>query len=229
MAIVQSAKHVETVIPSSQAELPNPRTYFINTPTRQRRAAFRRAITSAGIFVHPIGEIVDAVRGVIDLVQPSEADSLLALCDRVAADNGLNMDAIDGKNWSELAQSIGKVSPDVARMLADNNYYNAMAPLVAASFFLTGWENLPFAFRRGLDGLVPGDLLEQIEDGDLAEIWLKILVLMAPSRADEKNSASPALSPTSQAPTVSAEEPLNSPQTAAPGSSSASDTSATQS
>ena len=87
--------------------------------------------------------------------------------------------------YIEIEQAMRR-HPNVSALIADRVDFNLMAPGLAASFALRGWDNVKAAFIRRA-GVVPDEVLDQLPEGDLQAIGWRAFTLMRPSESARKN------------------------------------------
>lgn len=208
--------------------------YLIATPTPMGRARYRQAMLAEGLRYWSRTAFCAAARDWLEQIAPENLEELLevvsgieTLTDETEATSGADPDARPVEpdserltllaKWGELSTMLTEQSPRVAKMAGDNKLFLDMTPYLAASLFVVGWENVPVAFRRGADRLVPMELLGELDEGDLGAVWLKIMSLMDVTAAQRKNSASPSGLHATANPSTTAP----APRTAAPGTSTA--------
>jgi hypothetical protein len=213
---------VEGHIAAADGKIP---TYHIRVPSGRGRAAWRRDVAMAGARLPAKAELFEALRSGVKAIGPSNLDELLAKLDLAEA-----IEAGKADPDADLAREISAFEtqmmgdPGYSVLVAARTYWFEIAPLIAASHFLTGWENLDLPFARKGDR-VPDDLLDALPQGHVQQIGLKAINLMSVSKDQEKNSASPSRSPA--APPLSIAAP-SLPTAGADGISSASATPRTQ-
>lgn len=182
----------------------NPPTYVLGVPTIAGKAELRRALASAGMRHWGRAEFGQAARNHIEAVRPENAAELIAVLDRVD-DLDLQVEpdpdavAEAERQWDELLSILATQSPEIARMFGDNLHYRSLSPYLSAALFLRGWENVGAEFRRAADGTVAMELLEELPERHVQEIFIKLNELMFVSRGQEKNSGSPSPSLVPQA------------------------------
>lgn len=76
--------------------------------------------------------------------------------------------------------------PTVAALMGDRAEFNLVAPGIAASYALRGWENVAVQYRR-VAGVVPDDVLSLLPPDDLAAVGWRALALMRPGDATRGN------------------------------------------
>ena len=190
--VILTAKGFERFTPEGSSV-----TYLIRIPTLGTKASFRRHCVAAGIQIWPKRELCRRAAITLRDVNPDNLDSLLDLVAEVeaAAEDGADLAEATLTAWTEISQQLRRFDPGFAGLVADNQHWTQLAPVIAARCFLAGWEGIDLAFKRGIDGLVPEDLLERIPEADLIAIGWRALQLMTPTGAQEKNSVSPPPSP----------------------------------
>ncbi|MFC5358261.1 hypothetical protein [Azospirillum himalayense] len=165
-----------------------------------QRAAFRRDLTASGATYPGEAALSKAMREAIDAANPVNRDELLALIDEFDAANPGDIVDPDALNDLEtivrIARAMGGRFPALE---GDRIYWLDVAPIIACRHFLLGWEGVktedgtdaPFD-RRG--GLTTDETLQHLEENDLKAVGYKIMTLMRPTKAQEKNSVSPSQS-----------------------------------
>lgn len=205
--------------PEEEAHKPDAPVYLIGVPTVRGRSAYRRRLAQEGVVYWPEKELAARAREVIDAASVPDIEDLHHAID--AFELGFPGEADEKSRlaqiWGDLAVSLHRNDPKFAAMRGDNQYFIDMVPVIAASMFLVGWENVNLPFSRDPDGCVPMEIISQIPANHLYGIWSKT---REPSEAQRKNSNAPLSSPSCQETSTVASEL----QTEASGRSAESDT-----
>lgn len=191
--------------------------YHLRVPRLYERAKFWRAVNTHGV-TYPSDSKLDAA--LLAAIERSglDADTLAAFrtlveANRAAAEAGGD----EAKEFAESdeAQRLAAIERDV--MAADPAYaglaaarveYVSVMNLVAFQMFVAGWINAkdsggtPVGYKRAFD-LVDEEAMGYLPDADIAAVGTRIIGLLRPSKAQEKNSASPRPSQDSPAPSPS--------------------------
>ena len=204
--------------------------YRLAVPSHLQRAAFRRDLLATGATYAGDKALYAALRADIEAISPDNLDEALEIIDAVEA-VGKPADAAPElrDRYTEIARIARGLGGRYAGVEGDFEFYLSVAPFIACRHFLLGWEGVkdaagtdaPFV-RRG--NLTTDETLGHLDENELRAVGFKILNLMQPTKAMEKNSASPSRSASSRtlSPTAKKKRP-----TARRGTSSATDTSAT--
>ncbi|MDR6770383.1 hypothetical protein [Azospirillum sp. BE72] len=204
--------------------------YRLAVPSHLQRAAFRRDVLAAGAIFSGYKALYAALRADIEAIGPANLDEALEIIDAVeAAGNPADADAELRDRFTEIARIARGLGGRYAGVEGDFEFYLSVAPFIACRHFLMGWEGVkdaagtdaPF-IRRG--NLTTEETLGHLGENEVREIGFKILNLMQPTKAMEKNSVSPSRSASSRtlSPTAKKKRP-----TARRGKSSANGTTAT--
>jgi hypothetical protein len=201
-------------------------TYLIQVPDLVAKARYRRAMKSIGGRIWPRSVMAGAAKDEIEAASPENAAALLAICERYTQ---MSDDLPDGEKqeivtvWMELSRVLHGSGGGFAAMVADNEFWMEISPLIATRCFLIGTDSL--ALKRGPDGLIPAQTLESAVPVDhIGPIGWRALSLFEPTEAETKNSASPQPSPSGPVSSTAA----SALPTEANGTSSESTTSAIQ-
>ncbi|MBI1243762.1 MAG: hypothetical protein GC202_02060 [Alphaproteobacteria bacterium] len=221
----ERAAHLDAVHAALKAVDGKPPTYHVRVPSLRARAAWRRDVAQAGARMPSNGDLFEALRAALREVGPANLDELLEKVDhaeamasgRIERDSGL------AREVAALETQL-MASPTYAVLVAARTYWYDVAPVIAASHFLAGWDNvdIPFVSARGL---VPEETLRELPQGHAVEIGFKAISMMAVSGQDAKNSASRSPSPAALQLTQAARDPQ---MAAAGGNSMGNSTSETQ-
>ncbi len=202
-----------------------PRAYILAVPGLMERAAWRRDLNAAGARYYDDQALLRALQKQIAVAldeDDPERERLVGLIeDFIAAPAGTAPEEMRAE-IDQVELVIRGASVEYASMLAARAHWLDVAPIMACRHFLRAQENPDKVFRRR-HGLIDDAELVAIPEAEMLEVGFRIIGLMTPSKAQEKNSAPPSLSPA--APTTSPAE--NEPPTAAGGTSSATTTSET--
>ncbi len=207
--------------------------YFLKTPTKMDKAAYRRALAAAGAVPAPRDEMRKMLREGVEAIFATgdtvERDQWLGVLDAVADAEALQevgspdgeqpspeaLDALQAR-LEELGRVVRRTYPPYAQRFADNIFFAEVARVMAVRHFVTDWEGFGAAMPRGSDGFMTDGAMEIIPDDHMAAIDERLADLMALSETDAKNSDSP--SPGDSSPMNSAAastEPQPSPPSAA--------------
>ncbi len=173
---------------SDSAASPAP-VYLIAVATLRERIDFRRALAATGARFPSNGEIVARIAALIDEIVLDEdrpaARELVAEFEAASAAGEPPADLLTALDRFE--QKLRPHDAELSQMAAERTYWIGMAPLIAASVFLRGWENLPVKFIRRR-GCVPEDVLWQLPESHVVAIGWRALELMnAPTGTAAKN------------------------------------------
>lgn len=222
----------QAMIDAVQAEIdaaPQP-VYRLAVPSHLQRAAFRRDLLATGATYAGDKALYAALRADIEAIFPDNLDEALEIIDAVeAVGKPADADPELRDRYTEIARIARGLGGRYAGVEGDFEYYLSVAPFIACRHFLLGWEGVkdaagtdaPF-IRRG--NLTTEETLGHLDENEMRAVGFKILNLMQPTKAMEKNSASPSRSASSRtlSPTAKKKRP-----TARRGTSSATGTSAT--
>lgn len=174
-------------------------TYHIAVPTILQRHAYRRDVVAAGARYPSDKDLLEILRaGIRAVVRDDAQGPLIDLVDNYEAVSGDPQKLADDpdllKDIAEIEETIAKHYPAYAEAQADRTYWLGVAPIIAFKHFVRGWDGLDTAYTaRG--GRVADECLEQVPEADVLAVGWKILGLMNPSLAQEKNSESRSPSP----------------------------------
>lgn len=175
------------------ARFDSPPRYLVKVPTFMERAAFRRDLTATGARFHSDEDLLVVLRRqVAAALEPDdpEAERLLGIIDDYrAAPRGEAAPELR-EEVDRLEQVIRGASSEYAAMVAARAHWLEVAPIVACRHFLRGTENPDHVFARK-NGLVSEADLGTLPEGEMMEVGYHIMSLMQPTKAQEKNSASP--------------------------------------
>lgn len=124
-----------------------------------------------------------------------------------------------------LTRAVRRGYPAYAEAVADAEHFDEMFALEAVRAFVGGWEGegLP-PYRRGLDGLVPAEVIEDLPDFDVEFVGALVRGRLQLAAATVKKSVSPSIGRSSPA-SSTASEPA--PKTTATDGGSAAASAAT--
>lgn len=222
----------QTMIDAVQAEIdaaPQP-VYRLAVPSHLQRAAFRRDLLATGATYAGDKALYAALRADIDAISPDNLAEALEIIDAVeAAGKPADADPELRDRYTEIARIARGLGGRYAGVEGDFEYYLSVAPFIACRHFLLGWEGVkdaagtdaPFV-RRG--NLTTDETLGHLDENEMRAVGFKVLNLMQPAKATEKNSASPSRSASSRKPSPTAKKKR---PTARRGNSSANGTTAT--
>lgn len=222
--------------PADLVDTPGAPVYLIAPGTSRTRAVFRRELTAQGV-QYPAAAVMyetlrDGVRygiaahlrdGWLDLIDQAEevasrrTEALRAAAEAAAAEG---VDGVDGalaklpelsaRERVELAtieSDIRRHYPPYAAVIADQQFYMDMAPIVAAQHFLVDWENVGHPFER-VRGVVDLALLDHaVGDAHTKAIGFRAMALLRPDATAEKNSPSRPGSPAGRGTSTEASKP----------------------
>jgi hypothetical protein len=193
---VFSRRQTDRFTPSQYRDNEDPPVFIIAPLTYRERARFNADLVACGVSRYPSNaEIIKAVRKALDEVDPEMAAPAIAIVESYAASEAIFR--ADGEpidiNVADAYQIIEdqmRLSPHVGRLMAARTMFNMLAPPLAAAHALRGWVNVDLRFRLSA-GIVPDDLLEQLDQVDVMEIGVRALELMRPNETDRKNLEAP--------------------------------------
>jgi hypothetical protein len=228
----KARSNFQSMIDATQAEIdaaPQP-VYRLAVPSHLQRAAFRRDLLATGATYAGDKALYTALRADIGAVGPDNLDEMLETIDAVeAVGKPADADPELRDRYIEIARIARGLGGRYAGVEGDLEFYLSVAPFIACRHFLVGWEGVkddagndaPFV-RRG--NLTTDETLGHLDENEMRAVGFKILNLMQPTKAMEKNSVSPSRSASSRtlSPTAKKKRP-----TARRGKSSANGTSAT--
>ena len=207
--------------------------YFLKTPTKMDKAAYRRALAAAGAVPAPRDEMRKMLREGVEAIfatgDPVERDQWLGVLDAVADAEALQeaenpegerrspaaLDELQAR-LEELGRVVRRTYPPYAQRFADNVYFAEVARVMAVRHFVTDWEGFGAAMPRGSDGFMTDGAMEIIPDDHMVAIDERLADLMALSETDAKNSGSPSHGDSSPKNSAAAStEPQPSPPSAA--------------
>lgn len=204
--------------------------YRLAVPSHLQRAAFRRDLLATGATYAGDRVLYAALRADIEAIGPTNLDEALEIVDAVeAVGKPADADPDLRDRYAEIARIARSLGGRYAGVEGDFEFYLSVAPFIACRHFLMGWEGVkdaagtdaPFV-RRG--NLTTDETLGHLDENEMRAVGFKILNLMQPTKAMEKNSASPSRSASSRTLSPTAKKKR---QTARHGKSSATATSAT--
>ncbi|KAA0579015.1 hypothetical protein FZ983_16965 [Azospirillum sp. B21] len=178
--------------------------YLLAVASHLQRAAFRRDLLATGATYAGDAALYAALREDLEAVAPVNLPELLAIVDEVEA-AGKPADAAPEvrDRWPGITRVARALGGRFAALEGDQEFYLSVAPIVACRHFLLGWENVDAPFtRRG--NLTTDETLAALEEGEMQAIGFKAMNLMRPTKALEKNSASPSRSASSPRPSRTA-------------------------
>lgn len=222
----------QAMIDAVQAEIdaaPQP-VYRLAVPSHLQRAAFRRDLLATGATYAGDKALYAALRADIEAISPDNLAEALEIIDAVeAVGKPADADPELRDRYTEIARIARGLGGRYAGVEGDFEFYLSVAPFIACRHFLMGWEGVkdaagndaPFV-RRG--NLTTDETLGHLDENEMRAVGFKILNLMQPTKAMEKNSVSPSRSASSRtlSPTAKKKRP-----TVRRGKSSANGTTAT--
>lgn len=189
-------------------------TYLIAVPTMLSRADFRREVAAAGAVYHQDGALLNCLRdGVRAVVEDDQIDSLIEMIDSFEFENkkrleaaAQNVSAEDGSanqpsdddeaDFASLSRKVSEIEsavrahyPRYALMVADRGKWLDVAPYLAFSVFVSGWEGLDIEYARkgsAISGAVMRKLEKQVPNHIDVVGW-KAIMLLRPGSAEVKN------------------------------------------
>jgi hypothetical protein len=198
----------------------NPPVYYIEVPNVFNRTAYRTELAKRRIVAPPDEELFEALREGIHAAAPeAEKAAMLATVDAFEADKERKDPALR-KRYARVESRIADEYPPLAELMARRVHFNNMMPVVACRYFLKGGENLPAPIELKA-GLVTDETLVTLPADHIEEIGWYVWALMVLSKDQEKNSAPPSPSPSTQPATAEAQSPPTAGQA---GNSSANST-----
>jgi hypothetical protein len=216
----------QAMIDAVQAEIeaaPQP-VYRLAVPSHLQRAAFRRDLLATGATYAGDKALYAALRADIEAISPDNLAEALEIIDAVeAVGKPADADPELRDRYAEIARIARSLGGRYAGVEGDFEFYLSVAPFIACRHFLIGWEGVDAPFvRRG--NLTTDETLGHLDENEMRAVGFKILNLMQPTKAMEKNSASPSRSASSRTLSPTAKK---KPRTARRGTSSATGTTAT--
>lgn len=232
MAYPYEAGEIERFTPASLANLENPPVFRLRAASRRERRRYDRLLIEEGLRRHDKEALrEELIRGLHALSSSDEVELWEPLLrqhweakDEFDKENG---DAEDGEpvafvppgpsedEIQAVTRGIHENWAQLRKLAADNLIFNREAPALLISVVLSGWSglNTPFASR---EGTIPLDTMDKL-DIDLSaleeahglkpgtafvELYIAATNRMFLSADAEKNSSSPAQSPTDQQPST---------------------------
>lgn len=186
--------------------------YIIAVPTMMGRAAWRRDVAAQGA-KYPTDSERFAImrRGVEELADDAQRGRLLDVIATAAAERDDRPRELiaDSPDLAKLHDILRANHPPYATFVSERQYWLEVAPIMAARRFLRGWENV-FSFGASAapgsapgardaqalvfrleHGVVPDDLLDEMDPVHVDRIGWRAIGLLTLGRSAEKNSASP--------------------------------------
>ncbi len=189
-------KDIISFTPSSYENKSKAPVYLIGIPTLAGRANYRRKLKEEGLSYLTDEALLAVLRdGVTIAVEDHQQPEILAIIDEFESAEEKPEELV--KKIQDIETQIQPIYPPYAKAVADREYYLSLMPIIAAQCFLQGIENgVKYEARNGL---VTESCLESIPENDLIAIGWKAVSVLSPSKEQEKNSASPLLSPSEAA------------------------------
>jgi hypothetical protein len=232
VAYPYEAGEIERFTPASLANLENPPVFRLRAASRRERRRYDRLLIEEGLRRHDKEALrEELIRGLSALSSPDEVERWEPLLrqhweakdefdkeDRDAEDGEPVTFVPPGPSEDEIqtiTRGIHENWAQLRKLAADNLIFNREAPALLISVVLSGWSGLstPFASR---EGTIPLDTMDKL-DSDLTaleeehglkpgtafvELYIAATNRMFLSADAEKNSSSPAPSPTDQQPST---------------------------
>lgn len=160
-----SADEIVSFTPPSLANLATPPVFMLRPVTNRDARAFRRICMVEGLTYHSPADLrAEQLRGL--KIHWSEADfeKGKALLESIwdAIDQGVDVEQSDLDAAIAVEVSLGRVYQPIRVMAADNEDFNALAPQLALTLFVVGWQNLDVPYRREA-GTVPIKTINELE------------------------------------------------------------------
>jgi len=158
-----SADEIVSYTPSSLANVATPPVFLLRPVTPRDARAFRRACMVEGLVYHGVDEVrEELLRGLKR--HWNEYEEAKARIQQVwdAADQDAEVPPEELEAIAALQRSIGRMHKPLALMTADNVDFNDMAPRIALTLFVVGWQNIDVVYRREA-GLVPVETVDALE------------------------------------------------------------------
>ncbi len=203
-------------IPVEVPHEPRPVVYRLAVPTLLGRQRFRRDLAAIGARYPSETELYDAMRqDVRDLIDPRDADRLLALIDACGAEQDRIAGALaalagseagekageeehvlerilgaDGaRTFVRLEQELRRAGAAYAQAVADRVYYIEAATALAAARFVVSVDGLDTELERK-GGRLTDETLDRLPPYHLGIVGARALALMRPDGNARKNSES---------------------------------------
>ena len=226
-SIPYEASEILRFTPASLAEIDNPPVFRLRAASRRERRRYDRLMIEEGLRRHDKEAMrAELLRGLRELSSDDEFETWEVLLRqhwdaRDEYDEALSGEEAEtpeftppGPSEEEIARVMRGIHENWAplrKMAADNLIFNREAPALLISVVLAGWSRIstPFASREGsipLDTIdaLDRDLAQLEKDHDLkqgqafVQLYIEATSRMFLSKEAEKNSSSPAPSPTGQ-------------------------------
>ena len=228
MAYPYEASEIERFTPASLANLENPPVFRLRAASRRERRRYDRLLIEEGLRRHDKEALrEELIRGLHALSSPDEVELWEPLLrQHWEAKDEFEKETRDAEEGEPAAfvppgpseeeiqtvtRGIHENWAQLRKLAADNLIFNREAPALLISVMLSGWSGLktPFASR---EGTIPLDTMDKL-DSDLSalekdnslspgtafvELYIAATNRMFLSADAEKNSSSPAPSPTDQ-------------------------------
>lgn len=178
----------------SMARYANPPKYFVAVPDFKSRANMRRAMMAEGAIMPSQDIVFETLRkGIKEEVAPDQQEELLSIVEAVEQGKADEDTLIQ---YTKIERQIASVTPDLARLMGEVEFYRQMMPIIACQMFLKGAENIKFELEFKSGKLTDG-CLNKLPSSHITEIGVFALSLMSLSEEQEKNSDSQLQSVTS--------------------------------
>ena len=202
-----SAADVRRFTPASYEGREGAPVYLLAPMSWRTRGKFRAALMGEGIRYPQDAEMAKTAREIVAELAPDNAADLNAVLDTFldqrtqpapdapAAEAPaeeqeafLTVMAARHQVEADYEALIDRLRqhPKIGFLLALRTAFNELAPPLAASYALVGWENVAQPFRR-LNGVVPDEVLDALPRADLGAIGSESLMLIAVSEAQRGN------------------------------------------
>ncbi|MBU67639.1 MAG: hypothetical protein CL858_19695 [Cupriavidus sp.] len=232
MAYPYEASDIERFTPASLVNLDNPPVFRLRAASRRERRRYDRLLIEEGLRRHDKEVLrEELIRGLQALSSPDEVELWEPMLrQHWEAKDEFEKDRRDVADGAEVAfvapgpseeeiqivtRGIHENWAPLRKLAADNLIFNREAPALLISVVLSGWSGIstPFASR---EGTIPLDTMDKL-DSDMSalekenslspgtafvELYIAATNRMFLSADAEKNSSSPAPSPTDQQPSI---------------------------
>jgi len=180
-----SANRRVAFTPAAYADATPPRIYHLKVPTIEDRAEFNARIAARRALPVTRRMLMAEARRAVKSLDLSGRDAFLALFDRAeGVGDGEDLSAEDAAALGQVEEVLEQLWPNYAQMVERRMRWRLLAPPIAVTMFVIGWQNGPDGGdRKGLDdaarSLIPPE--------ELAEVGWRAVDLMSPTEAQAKN------------------------------------------
>ena len=178
-------------------------TFTLTVPTMLSRSAYRRDIRELNLNYHSDAAMLACLReGVSACVDPDDQGQMVETINNFEYESKrIASDDIDESEKEKAGEDLKKVASELKEVEAiivdeyppyktmenDRLDWRDLAPKVAFLHFVTGWSDKSIKFAK-VDGLVDSGLLDSFGEYVIDNVGWKIILMMAPTKAEEKNS-----------------------------------------